>query len=776
KSPVELSTGYRNLSAQFENPFANIINEVNVPDSPVPIVGQISTNNTNTFSAVGLFNTAVSTIDGKSSYVDTSQYPDDPNMPELEDITYSDDEEDVGVEANFTNLEITITVSPIPTTRVHKDHHVTKIIGDLSSTTQTRSMKRVAKDQGTIKEEVYVYQPPGFEDPDYLDKVYKVVKELYGLHQAPRAWLQPSGGYHVVPPQIIGNFMPPKPDLVFHTAPIAVETNHSAFNIKLSPSEPTQDLSHTNRPLTPIVEEWVFDSEDESETTALQIAPMLTQSKPVSITAVRPICAAVPKIMVTRPRHAHSIDTKSKSIFRRHITYRQSPKTSNSPPKVTAAKALVVSAAQVKRKPDGIFISQDKYVAKILRKFGLTDGKSASTPIDTEKPLLKDPDVRLIVTAVSSKFLLFDASEGFDQIIDFLNASSIKFDLTVNPNIYVSCIKQFWSSVSVKKVNNVIHLQALVDKKKVIITEAIVQEALRLDDAKSIDCLPNEEIFTELSRMGYEKPSTKLTFYKAFFMPQWKFLIHTILQCMSAKHISWNEFSSSMASAVICLSTVGDLSSHTTKYSSPALTQKVFGNMRRVGKGFYRVDMPLFEGMIVAQQADDVADEGAASVDVDVFLIATAEPSIPSPTPTTQPPPPSQELPSTSQQRVKKLERKKKLKVFGLRRLKKVGTAQRVESSADTVMDDQEDASKSREIIANIDANEDVTLKDTAVEKDGEIEENADVQGRLEESQAKIYKTDIKHADKVLSMSDDELEPAELKEVVEVVTTAKLMT
>nr|GFB01813.1 putative ribonuclease H-like domain-containing protein [Tanacetum cinerariifolium] len=160
---------------------------------------------------------------------------DDPNMPELEDITYSDDEEDVGTKADFTNLETSITVSHIPTTKVHKDHPVTQIIGDLSSPTQTRSMTRVAKYQGhtqeegidyeevfapvarveairlflayasfmgimvyqidvkstfmyeTIKEEVYVCQPLGFEDPDYPDKVYKVVKALYGLHQAPRA-------------------------------------------------------------------------------------------------------------------------------------------------------------------------------------------------------------------------------------------------------------------------------------------------------------------------------------------------------------------------------------------------------------------------------------------------------------------------------------------------------------------------------------------------------------------------------------------------------------
>nr|GEY57357.1 copia protein [Tanacetum cinerariifolium] len=119
-----------------------------------------------------------------------------------------------------------------------------------------------------------------------------------------------------------------------------------------------------------------------------------------------------------------------------------------------------------------------------------------------------------------------------------------------------------------------------------------------------------------------------------------------------------------------------------------------------VGKGFSRVDTPLFEGMIVAQQDDDVADEGAASVTVDDVLATADEPSIPSPPLTTQPPP-SQELPSTTQdkitqtleitklkQRVKRLERRNKLKVSKLKRLKKVGTAHRVDTSKDTVMND----------------------------------------------------------------------------------------
>nr|GFB42731.1 hypothetical protein [Tanacetum cinerariifolium] len=79
----------------------------------IPTVGQISTNNTNTFSAAGPSHNAVSPTLRESSYVDTSQYLNDPNMIALEDITYSDDDEDVGAEADFTNLETTITVSPI---------------------------------------------------------------------------------------------------------------------------------------------------------------------------------------------------------------------------------------------------------------------------------------------------------------------------------------------------------------------------------------------------------------------------------------------------------------------------------------------------------------------------------------------------------------------------------------------------------------------------------------------------------------------------------------
>nr|GFB83117.1 hypothetical protein [Tanacetum cinerariifolium] len=112
----------------------------------------------------------------------------------------------------------------------------------------------------------------------------------------------------------------------------------------------------------------------------------------------------------------------------------------------------------------------------------------------------------------------------------------------------------FWNTAVVKRTGDVTRLQALVDKKKIVISEDAIREILQLDDAEGVVCLPNDEIFSGLAQIGYEKPSTKLTFYKAFFSSQWKFLIHTILQSLSAKRTSWNEFNTAMASVVICLS------------------------------------------------------------------------------------------------------------------------------------------------------------------------------------------------------------------------------
>ncbi|GJX78599.1 hypothetical protein Tco_0326748 [Tanacetum coccineum] len=115
-------------------------------------------------------------------------------------------------------------------------------------------------------------------------------------------------------------------------------------------------------------------------------------------------------------------------------------------------------------------------------------------------------------------------SDGFYEIIDFLNANQIHYALTVNPTTYTSCIEQFWSTAKAKTVNGEHQLQALVDKKKVIITKTSIKSDFHLEDAGGIDCLQTATIFKELARMG-------------------------------AKTTAWNEFSNTMASAIICLAT-----------------------------------------------------------------------------------------------------------------------------------------------------------------------------------------------------------------------------
>nr|GEZ21264.1 hypothetical protein [Tanacetum cinerariifolium] len=99
--------------------------------------------------------------------------------------------------------------------------------------------------------------------------------------------------------------------------------------------------------------------------------------------------------------------------------------------------------------------------------------------------------------------------------------------------------------------------------------------------------------------------------------------------------------------------TSSDLSTHTTKYASPALTQKVFANMRRVGKGFSEVETPLFQGMLVEHEIEEGGDEEEHVEEVSIGDVAQGddaqEPSIPSPTPPTPPPQPYRDLPSTTQ-------------------------------------------------------------------------------------------------------------------------------
>ncbi|GKC28776.1 xylulose kinase-1 [Tanacetum coccineum] len=147
-----------------------------------------------------------------------------------------------------------------------------------------------------------------------------------------------------------------------------------------------------------------------------------------------------------------------------------------------------------------------------------------------------------------------EGSKGFQQIVDFLNTSHIKFALTENPTIYTSLIQQFWKTASTSTFEDgEVEIIATTDGQLKTITEASLRRHLKLEDADGISSLPNTEIFEQLALMGYAFASNKLTFQKGQFSPQWRFLIHTILHCLSPKKTGWEQFSSNIATAIICL-------------------------------------------------------------------------------------------------------------------------------------------------------------------------------------------------------------------------------
>ncbi|GJX77856.1 hypothetical protein Tco_0324667 [Tanacetum coccineum] len=313
-------------------------------------------------------------------------------------------------------------------------------------------------------------------------------------------------------------------------------------------------------------------------------------------------------------------------------------------------------------------------------------------------------------------------SEGFEEIVDFLNANPIKYALTVNPTVYCSCIKQFWDTVKAKTVNGEVQLQALVDKKKVIITESTIRRDLQLEDAEGTECLPTATIFEELTRMGYEKLTQKLTFYKAFFSPQWKFLIHTILQCLSAKTTAWNEFSSTMASAIICLAT--NQKFNFSKYIFDSMVKNVDSMVK-----FWMYPSGPTEPM--ADETENVecvpthsnnpllSGEDSLKLNELMELCTNLQKKVLDleTTKTIQ----ALEIDSLKR-RVKKLKKKQRSRTHKLRRLYKVGISAKVISSDDEAsLGDQEDASKQGRKTLNIDSDEDITLDSTHVGTDPDM-------------------------------------------------------
>ncbi|GJY01432.1 hypothetical protein Tco_0359584 [Tanacetum coccineum] len=192
-----------------------------------------------------------------------------------------------------------------------------------------------------------------------------------------------------------------------------------------------------------------------------------------------------------------------------------------------------------------------------------------------------------------------DGNTEFHEIMDFLTRSSIYYALTVSPVVSTTFVEQFWMSAKSKTINNVRYITATVAGKPVTISEASIRSDLLFDDADGIDTLNNQAIFDTIQLMGYEGDLTVLTFNKALFSPQWKFLFHTMNHCISSKSTSWDQIPTNIAT------TLKNVPIPLDHFPINALTSKVLSFMVKKGKNFSGNVTPLFDSMLVQPTEDE---------------------------------------------------------------------------------------------------------------------------------------------------------------------------
>ncbi|GJR26157.1 retrovirus-related pol polyprotein from transposon TNT 1-94 [Tanacetum coccineum] len=579
-----------------------------------------SINSTNNVNAASI--NEVNVVGRKASI----ELPDEPNMLALEDTVYSDDHEDVGAEANINNLDAFMPM-------------------DVKS----------AFLYGKIEEEVYVCQPPGFEDSYFYDRVYKVEKALYGLHQAPRAW------YETLSTYLLDNGI-----------------------------------------------------------------------------------------------QRGKID---KTLLIRRDS--------------SMGELTFFLGLQVKQKEDGIFISQDKYVTEILKKFGFTDVKTASTPMETQKLLLKDEDgeevdVHLYRSMIGS--LMYLTSSRPD--IMFAVCACARYQ--VNPKVsHLHAVKRIFrylkgqpklglwypkdSPFDLVAYTDSDYAGASLDRKSTTGVNAARRNLLLLLKVnaarhnlllllkvnaarhKLTTTVKMRRLLHGMSLVAYGfcillATNQKFNFSKYIFESMVKNLDNAGKFLMYPRVVQ-----------VFLDKQLKGMQSHKRIYVTPSHTKKTFGNMRRVGKGFSRRDTPLFPTMIV--QAQQEQGKGSTMPTDPQHTPTIIQPSTSQPqlkqrsgrpkrkdTGVPQPSGPttnvvdeavnkemddSLERAATTatslhaeQDMVKKLEKKRRSRTHKLKRLYKVSRSAKVISFVEVSLGDQEDASKQGKKIDDIDKDAEFTLVD----------------------------------------------------------------
>ncbi|GJX77278.1 putative ribonuclease H-like domain-containing protein [Tanacetum coccineum] len=311
-----------------------------------------STNNVNAAST-----NEVNAVGGKTSI----ELPDDPNMPALEDISIFDlsrDNEDVGAEADMNNLDTTIQVSPIPTTRIHKDHPLNQVIRDLQSATQTRNMSKNLEEHGFVST---IQQRTNHKDLQNC---------LFACFLSQE-----------------------EPKKVIHALkdPSWIEAmQEELLQFKLQEVWTLVDLPNRKRATGT---KWVFKNKKDERGSRIKEEVYVCQPPGFEDPNFPDRVYKVEKALYGQNKAPRSwYETLSTYLldneFQRGKLTR--PYSSKGIKMSSMGELTFFLGLQVQQKKDGIFISQYKYVGEILKKFGFREVKTASTPIETQKPLLKD--------------------------------------------------------------------------------------------------------------------------------------------------------------------------------------------------------------------------------------------------------------------------------------------------------------------------------------------------------------------------------------------------
>ncbi|GJU20301.1 putative ribonuclease H-like domain-containing protein [Tanacetum coccineum] len=571
---------------------------------------------------------------GRSFPIDVANLPHDPLMPKLEDTAkirstgifgnaYDDHDletlntpyadQSVGAEDDFNNMEPSTIVSPIPTTIVHSTHpkEPTKISQALDDESWVEAMEEELlqnkKDErgivirnkarlvaqykqaegidydevfAPVAREVYVCQPLGFVDLEFPEKVYKVRKALYGLHQAPRAWYETlstyllDNGFHRGQIDKTLFIKRLKGDILL----VQVYADDIIFgSTKKSLCDEFEQIMHNSlrTASTPVETNKAMTKDENGEDVDVHLYKLMIGSL-MYLTSFRPDIidyagASLDRKSTTRGHQflgsrliswqckkqtmVANLTTEAEYIDASHCCG-QNP-VYHSKTKHIEIRHNFIRDSYKKRLIDMVKIHIDNNVADLLTK--AFDVSKFNFLVVGDEAVHKELGGRIekaATTASSFEVEQDSGSEGFHQIIDFLNASHIQYALTKNPTIYVSFIKKFWKTTTARtSANGEVELTAIIDGQVKTITEASLRRHLNLEDNSGITTLPNLEIFEQLALMGYVTDSDKLTFQKGHFSPQWKFIIPTILHFLSPKKTAWEQFSSNIATAIICLAT-----------------------------------------------------------------------------------------------------------------------------------------------------------------------------------------------------------------------------